>query len=78
MVLARLQALERRMDEVLAVLRGIEGRCRAEQAESAALAGEVRALREKANFALRVIWSVAAWAAVAAAGAVLAAAGLAR
>ena len=78
MVEARLEGLEDRMDEVLSVVRGIEGRCRAEQATSATLATEIRELRERTNFSLRVIWSTVAWICVAAAGMLLAAIGLGR
>jgi len=78
MVVAKLSALEDRMDELLGVVRAIEGRCRAEQATSARLASELQALREKTNFSLRVIWSAVAWIVVAAAGMLLAAIGLGR
>ena len=78
MVRAKLSGLEERLDEVLSAVRGIEERCMAEHAARAGLAAEVRALREKTDFNLRVIWSAVAWIVVAAAGLLLAALGVGR
>jgi len=78
MVTAKLQAIEDRVEELIEIVHAIEGRCRAEQTASATLAAEVRELREKTNFHMRVIWSAVAWIVVAAAGMLLAALGVGR
>ncbi len=78
MVAARLSGLEERLDDVLATLRTIEARCRDDHAAQAALAAEMRAVREKVNFSLKVIWSAIAWIAVSAGGMLLAAMRVAR
>ena len=72
MVLARLTGIEERMGEILRRLREIESRCLTEYAARAALAAEVRAVREKTNFNARVIWSAVAWIVIAAAGTLIA------
>ena len=76
MVLAKLSALEERMDEVLEHVRTIQNGYIAEKAAHASLMAEVRALREKTNFNTRVIWSAVAWIIVAALGMLLAAFGV--
>lgn len=68
MVLARLQGIEERMEETLRCLREVENRCLGEHASHAALEVELRAVREKANFNARVIWSAVAWITLTAAG----------
>ena len=76
MVLAKLSALEERLAEVLEHVRTIQKGCIAEKAAHAWLMAEVRALREKANFNTRIIWSAVAWIIVAALGMLLAAFGV--
>ncbi len=76
MALAKLAALEERVEEVLRFLREIEGRCMAERATQAAMSAELRALREKTGFNSRVIWAAVVWVVLAAAGMALAAMGL--
>ena len=73
MVLAKLASLDERMEEMLNAVRTIEKRCMAEQATRASLAAELRALRERTDFHMRIIWSAVAWIVVAAAGILLAA-----
>jgi len=73
MVLAKLAALEERLEELLRFVREIQARCIREQTAHAALATQMHALREKTNFLTRVIWSAVAWIVLAAAGLVLAA-----
>lgn len=72
-VLAKLAALDERMEEMLDAVRAIEQRCMTEQATRASLAAELRALRERTDFHMRIIWSAVAWIVVAAAGILLAA-----
>lgn len=78
MVLAKLTALDARMEEMLDAVRTIESRCMAEQATRASLATEVCALRERTDFHMRIIWSAVAWIVVAAAGMLLAVLGVGR
>ena len=76
MVLAKLASLEERVDETLDCVRAIQDRCALEQAERASLMAEVQAIREKADFNARVIWSAVAWIAVVAVSILLAALGI--
>lgn len=78
MVVARLRALEEHIEELLRAVRRLEGRVMADHAAHAALASDVRALGEKANFNTRAIWSAVAGIVAAAAGMVLAMMGMAR
>ena len=77
MVLAKLSGLDERMDELLNAVRAMEERWTGQRAAHASLAAEVRALRERTDFHMRVIWSAVAWVVVAAAGVMLAAFGAA-
>jgi hypothetical protein len=72
MVLARLSAIEERVEETLRHVREVESRCMNEHAAQASLAAELRAVREKTNLNTRVIWSAVAWIVVTAAGMVVA------
>ena len=78
MVLAKLSALEERMDETLDAVRAIEKRCMIEHASHASLTAQVHALSERIDFNRRMIWSGVAWIVAAAAGMILTVLGLGR
>lgn len=78
MVLAKLAALEERLEEVLESLHEIQRRSMHEQAAHATLAAEVQALHEKTGFLTRALWGAVAWILVSMAGLLLAAIGFAR
>ena len=72
MVLAKLSALDERMEETLEQVRAIQERGAADQAAHASLLAELRAIREKVNFNSRVIWSAVAWIVMTALGTLIA------
>ena len=78
MVMAKLNAIDERVEEMLGAIRAIEERCRGDHAARAALTAEVRALRDRTDFHMRVIWSAVAWIVVAAAGVLFATLGVSR
>jgi hypothetical protein len=72
MVLARLEGIDERIEELLRQVGEIGRRCMTEHASVATLRADLKSVREKSNFNAKVIWGAVAWIVVSALGALAA------